>query len=150
MINSILVVCTGNICRSPLGEALLRAGLAPSEIRVGSAGIGALDGYPADPVTREVARAHGVDLDAHVARQFTAQLGQDHSLILAMERLHRRAILEVAPQLSGRIMLFDHWTEGQGVPDPHKRERAFHDYTFTLIDAAARAWTQRLAGTSAP
>lgn len=144
MIDSILVVCTGNICRSPLGEALLRAGLAPSQIRVGSAGIGALDGHPADETTRAVARANGLDLEAHVARQFTAQLGQAHSLILAMAPAHRRAITRDAPELSGRIMLFDHWTGAEGVPDPYRHARAVHEAAFARIATATTAWIGRL------
>ena len=145
MIDSVLTVCTGNICRSPLGAALLRAGLGTDRMRIASAGIGARAGAPAYTTTLEIARANGLDLEDHVARQFTASLGQKHSLILAMNTGHRHAMMETAPQLSGRIMLFDHWTGAAGIPDPYGHARAIHEDVFARLEMAAQAWTQRLA-----
>ena len=83
MFNSILVVCIGNICRSPIGEHLLRHYL-PTQ-KIASAGVNALVGYPADPNTVIVAEKRGIDLSNHIARQLTAELCNEYDLILVMD-----------------------------------------------------------------
>lgn len=143
MFGSVLVVCVGNICRSPVGERLLSASLPG--ITVGSAGLGALVGQPADPLATEAAAAQGIDLGGHVARQLTAALGARHDLILVMERDHRRDIAQTLPQLAGRTMLFGQWIDGgTDIPDPYRRPRAAHDATVALIRRAADGWIDRL------
>lgn len=142
MFSNILVVCIGNICRSPVGERLLRAGLPRCE--VGSAGLGAVVGSAADPKTVEAAQEHGIDLSGHVARQFTSELGGAHDLILTMEPGHRDEIHRRYPQLSGRTMLFTQWTGGQSVPDPHGRPIEEHRRAIAQIMPAAQAWIDRL------
>ncbi|MBP6133345.1 MAG: low molecular weight phosphotyrosine protein phosphatase, partial [Thauera sp.] len=76
MFDKILTLCTGNICRSPLAEFLLRDRLAARgrAATVASAGIGALVGHPADETTQRVALRHGIDLSPHVARQLTPEI----------------------------------------------------------------------------
>lgn len=141
-IRSILVVCVGNICRSPLGERVLRVRLP--DVTVTSAGIAALVGEPADATAREVGAARGVSLDGHVARQFTADIGASADLILAMEPGHRREISRIAPHLAGRTMLFDQWSGAGGIPDPYRRPRDFHEAVFKRVSEAADAWAMRL------
>ena len=142
MIRNILVVCVGNICRSPLGERLLRHG-AP-HLGVTSAGIGALVGSSADQTALTIAAAHGVSLDGHIARQFTADLGRAADLILVMEPGHKAQIARDTPQLSGKTMLFDHWSGANGIADPYKRSAEFHELVFDKIEAAAAEWIKRL------
>jgi protein-tyrosine phosphatase len=119
MIKTVLVVCVGNICRSPLAERLLQAH-AP-HLTVTSAGIGALAGHAADATATEVAAGHGVGLDGHIARQFTAELGRAADLILVMEAGHKAQIARDTPQLSGKTMLFDHWNGAKGIADPYRK-----------------------------
>ena len=147
MFRSVLVVCVGNICRSPVGERLLSARLRDrgAAISVSSAGIGALVGHGADETAAAVAAEHGVDLEGHVARQFSRELGTAHDLILTMEPGHRREIIKASPDLSGKVMLFDHWQGGKGIADPYRRSRQFHEEVFALIDTAGSAWATRLA-----
>jgi protein-tyrosine phosphatase len=96
----IFTVCTGNICRSPLAEQLLRVRLADLAPHVASAGT---RGLPAAPMTREaahIAQALGVPADEtseHRSRFLTEQHLLKPDLILAMTRTHRRAIAELAP-----------------------------------------------------
>ena len=142
MIRNILVVCVGNICRSPLGERLLQHSVP--HLRVTSAGIGALVGSPADQTATNIASDHGVSLDGHIARQFTAELGQAADLILVMEPGHKAQIARDTPQLSGKTMLFDHWSGAIGIADPYKRSAEFHELVFQKIDAAAAGWIKRL------
>lgn len=138
---NILVVCVGNICRSPLGERLLRS-RAPGLV-ITSAGVGALVGKPADATATKVALRHGVSLDGHSARQFTPALGAAADLILVMEPGHRAQITREAPQISGKTMLFDHWTGAKGIADPYQMSEDFHEEVFKQVDAAATAWAAR-------
>ena len=142
MPTSVLVVCVGNICRSPAGEAVLRS-LCPN-LEVSSAGINALVGQGADEDAAATAERHGVSLADHIARQFTSKLGEEHALILAMEPGHRRVIGEQAPHLLGRTLLFDQWTGAKGIADPYRRSTAFHSEVFEQIRAAAQGWADRL------
>lgn len=142
MIRNVLVVCVGNICRSPLGERLLQA-RAPA-LSVTSAGLGALVGKAADGSASATAARHGVSLDGHVARQFTAELGREADLILVMEPGHKAQIARDTPQFSGKTMLFDHWTAAKGIADPYQRSDDFHEEVFKQVDAAATAWAKRL------
>jgi protein-tyrosine phosphatase len=132
----------GNICRSPLGERILQA-KAPG-VTVTSAGIGALVGHAADPTASEVAQGHGVSLDGHLARQFDAEIGKGADLILVMESGHKAQITRELPQLSGKIMLFDHWTGAKGIADPYRKSQEFHEAVFGQVEAAAIAWADRL------
>lgn len=144
MVGSILVVCIGNICRSPVGERLLRAAL-PS-LSISSAGLHAESGSPADPDTTAVAAAQGLILDGHVARQFTPAIGAAHDLILVMEAAHRRELAQLAPHLSGRSMLFGQWLNGgTDIPDPYRHSAATQEKTFRLIHQSAQGWIARVA-----
>lgn len=144
MIGSILVVCVGNICRSPVGERLLRAGLDGTGIKIASAGLGALAGHGADSRTAEVASRNRLSLEGHVARQFTPEMGRESDVILVMEPGHREAITRRAPELSGRCLLFDQWTGAQGIADPYRKSVAFHESVFRSLTIASDAWIARL------
>lgn len=111
---------------------------------VSSAGLSAVVGAEADETASAVATEAGVDLGGHVARQLTLPMGQAHDLILVMEPGHRAELTKRYPQLSGRTMLFDHWTGGQGIADPYRMAEAFHRDTRDQILAAAQAWSVRL------
>lgn len=76
MFESILVVCTGNICRSPIGERYLRK-MMPNKI-VDSAGTGALIGHGADLTAIKVAEAHDLCLEGHKARQLTSSIARQY------------------------------------------------------------------------
>lgn len=142
MINSVLVVCVGNICRSPLGERILRQALPHMSIH--SAGFAAVVGAPADSVATEAAHEIGVYLEGHIARQLTDAIGAAHDLILVMELGHQSEVSRRFPQLSGRTMLFDHWTDGTGIADPYHNPIEAHRATRDLIVTSAAAWVQKL------
>ena len=89
---NILFICTGNTCRSPLAEALMRRELEEREevpITVGSAGTGALDGTPASEGSYLVGLENGLDLSSHRARQLTRDMVDQTDLVLAMGRNHQ-------------------------------------------------------------
>lgn len=96
----ILTVCTGNICRSPLAEQLLRTRLAPLEVRVQSAGTRGLNSAPMTPEAVEVAVRLGVDerdATSHRSHFLTERDLVSPDLILTMARDHRREVAELAP-----------------------------------------------------
>lgn len=141
---SVLTVCIGNICRSPLAEAALRR--ARPGLRVASAGLHAPEGAAADPLMQTVATDHGLDLSAHRARLFRPGEAAEFDLILVMEQGHRREILSRAPQLGGRVMLMTEWTGRAAVADPYRRPVDAHRAAATDILAASAAWAQKLVG----
>ena len=119
MFNKILVVCVGNICRSPAAEAKLRQ-LAPASVQIASAGIQALVDHPADPQAQEEARKDGLDLSAHRARQLTDAMCQAHDLILVMEERHIESVCQISPSARGKVMLLGRWSNQQEVADPYR------------------------------
>jgi protein-tyrosine phosphatase len=104
----VLVVCTGNICRSPAVERLLAAGLGAAyqgrdgggltpAIEVASAGTGAMVGWPMPDEMAGLVAGLGVSPDDFAARQLTAAMVQQADLVLALTRRHRSASVELVP-----------------------------------------------------
>ncbi|KPU03151.1 protein tyrosine phosphatase [Enterobacter cloacae subsp. cloacae] len=143
MFDSILVVCTGNICRSPIGERLLRQ-LLPGK-RITSAGIYGLEGSPADVSAQDVARRHGIPLEGHRARKLTPQIMRESDLILVMEPAHLRFISDMAPEIRAKSLLFGQWLGPQDIPDPYCKSREAFDYVFGLLGKASQEWAHRLS-----
>ena len=146
MFDRILVVCTGNICRSPMAEALLRQQLqqAGKQVEVRSAGVGALVNYPADEAARERMRARDIDLDTHRAQQFTPEVGRWADLILVMETSHRDAVVDIDPTARGKTYLLGHWISGKQIPDPYKQSESVWDEALSLIDESLPSWIKKL------
>ena len=92
----ILVICTANICRSPMAEAILRQKLVnkgvPGEWSVGSAGTWALDGHHASDYGIEVMRERGINTASHRSRSVNARLMQAADLVLTMTAGHAEAL----------------------------------------------------------
>ena len=144
------MVCLGNICRSPMAEALLRAELARAgldqRVSVQSAGTG--DWHLGEPMDRgaraELAR-HGLDGSAHRARQIGPDWLARFDLLLATDRSNLRNLERMArsqPDLAGRIRLlrsFDPQApDGAEVPDPYGEGAAAFGKAYNLIEAAVR------------
>ena len=138
MFDNILVVCIGNVCRSPIGERLLRKILPDKKIT--SAGISALVGCQVDLVTEKVAREHGLDTSKHIARQLTHEMCRNADLILAMTEEIRQDIYMRAPFTKGKVLLFGKWLGDIDIPDPYKQKQKVHEQTFKLIEEAAKQW----------
>src|SRR5690554_7867723 len=97
MFNNILIVCVGNICRSPMAEYLLKATLPPdSGKQVHSAGISALVDKPADATAQELLQAQGIAASPQRARQVTHDMLARADLILAMADGHLTRLHEIA------------------------------------------------------
>lgn len=96
----ILTVCSGNICRSPMAEQLIRAQLAGVEgVSVSSAGTVGMVGSPMDERAAKLAIQYGSkDAEQHVARNLTAEMIREADLVFAMAREHRKSIAEAVPR----------------------------------------------------
>jgi protein-tyrosine phosphatase len=106
----ILAVCTGNICRSPFIERLLRARLTEKflldawRFEVTSAGTGALTGHEMDPTAAATLRAHGGEPRGFVARDLDADLIVEADLVLTAAREHRGAVVTELPRASAKTV----------------------------------------------
>ncbi|MFP2239659.1 protein tyrosine phosphatase [Pseudescherichia vulneris] len=141
--NAVLVICTGNICRSPTGERLLRR-LLPA-LKVDSAGTYGLVGKPADVTASQVAAGYGLSLEGHVARKLTPALAREYDLILVMEPVHIEQVTAIAPQARGKTMLFGQWTEAKEIPDPYRKSTEAFEHVYGLLERASQEWAKRLS-----
>lgn len=145
MFNSILMVCVGNICRSPMAEYLLKdvASRENRALRVESAGIGALVGKPADPYTIRLLAERGIDGMPHRARQLDGGLLRDFDLVWVMEKWQKRQIEAEHPSSRGRVYTIGHW-EGVEILDPYQKdEKAFRE-AMTLIEKGIDQWRAKI------
>lgn len=124
----ILTVCTGNICRSPLAEQMLRARLAPLDVRVRSAGTRGLNAAPMTPEAIELAVGMGVpqaDAAAHRSHFLSERELDSPDLILTMTRDHRRLVAELAPsRLRNTFTLREFARLARTVPGEELRQAA--------------------------
>jgi len=141
MINSILSVCIGNICRSPMAAGLLRSRLPGVECN--SAGLGALVGRGADPLAIKVLENAGINISDHRARQLDRGKVEASNLILVMDEEQRRELLALFPTVRGKVFLLmpDQRT---GIFDPYKLGQKEFEECFALINSGVDHWVGRL------
>lgn len=146
---TVLFVCTGNICRSPIAERLLAARLTPTEraaVRSISAGTQAVSGYPMDALAADALRTLGGNPDRHVARQITAEMVRDADLVLTATNAHRSRIVRDQPAAMRRTFTlreFARLGDDLGAPRPRTnlservREVAAQRGIVEVVDPAA-------------
>ena len=117
-INKILVLCLGNICRSPMAEGFLKREL-PDRI-IMSAGITAMIGYPADPLSIRLMQEQGIDISSHRAQNLTDWMVEAADLILTMDTEQTAFIERTYPEFQGRLMRIGHFGDFD-VPDPYRQ-----------------------------
>ena len=139
--NSVLVVCIGNICRSPMAQALLAKALP--QLAVSSAGTGALIGHPADPIAQALMAERGLDLGYHRARQITQSMCVEADLILTMDEGLRRHIENNYPLTRGRVFRLAE-TAKLNLPDPYRMGQEAFEHALQLIDAGVKTWAERI------
>jgi len=137
----VLMVCTGNICRSPMAEGLLRHLLPPqlkTAVAVSSAGTYGLHGNRAEPFAIQAAAAYGADISGHRARILEASLIRSADLVLAMENYHLRKINDLLflrcryAQLLGS---FDIQRKNPEIEDPYGLPRGAYEISAKEIVA---------------
>lgn len=144
MFQNILVVCMGNICRSPTAERILQKKL-PNH-RISSAGINALAGKDADFQAIKTALKHGVIVAGHTARQLTPQMCDEADLILVMEPAHIDMVADIQPSALSKAFLLAQWLPKKNIPDPFKQSSEMFEAVFLQIEQAADTWADKLSG----
>ena len=108
------MVCTGNICRSPMAEVMLRDEVARrncGDIEVASAGTWAGFGNPAQPEAREVMRGRGIDLDGHRSRPVDPEELAEADLVIAMTSVHARELKQLSDEVGTKMVLMKEFVE---------------------------------------
>src|ERR1035437_9236851 len=147
---NILLVCSGNTCRSPLAAAILIDKLAAAPdlgpTVVQSAGIAAWDGTPVSEGSYLVALERGLDLSGHRARMLTADQVRDADLILTMGDAHARRVAELGGEQ--KVYLLAEYAgqprEDRDIPDPMGGDVAGYRETATLLDELLTAAIARM------
>ena len=146
MISSILTVCTGNICRSPLAEYRFKELLKDKDILISSAGVNALVDQPADESAQLIAEENGFDLKSHKGQALTESIIQENEIIFVMENDHKRLICDLYPFSTGKVFLLGKWLEDPEIIDPYKRSLEMFRATYEMIDQSCRQWIPYLEG----
>lgn len=139
----VLMVCSGNICRSPLAEAVMLDQSFNKVEKVSSAGIGALVASAPHPDAIRVADDHGLDIRSHKARQFDQAMARGNDLVLVMEHHHRQWIEQAFPYLQGRVHLLGRWANLE-IADPFQKGSRAFDQAMREIRASVEDWRLRL------
>jgi protein-tyrosine phosphatase len=140
---SILTVCVGNICRSPMAEGLLRRKLG-KHVSVTSAGLNALVGSPVDQTVQDLMNANGIDVTEHRARQVIAPFCMAADLILVMEDKQKVFLQKKYPFIRGKTFRLGEFG-GFDVDDPYRREHSIYEKCLDLVDRGVSDWIKQLS-----
>jgi protein-tyrosine phosphatase len=152
---TIVFVCSGNTCRSPMAEAIARhllakesvtrasdKGPAPVEVLVRSAGVSAGTGEPAAAEGREALRRLGIEMGRHASKPLTRRMIQDADEVLTMTASHARAVRAMEPEAAAKVSTID---PEMDVPDPIGGPQSVYDETARVLLGLIR---QRLRSAS--
>jgi protein-tyrosine phosphatase len=137
----ILVLCIGNICRSPMAEGLLRQALPEKTVR--SAGISALIGQPADPLAVQLMQEQGVDITAHRAQNISSRLVTEAQLILTMDLDQKKYVETHYVATKGKVFRLGE-SQKVDIADPYREGIESFRVSHALITEGVEAWVRRL------
>lgn len=150
MKTKILMVCLGNICRSPLAEGLLKSKLDPEKFQVDSAGTGHWHiGNPPDPRSITVAKKNNLDISDQRGVQFDADFFERYDHIFVMDQFNYDDVIDLARSKEDRNkvkMILDELFPGErvDVPDPYTDTQRGFDNVFKMLDEATTKIAARL------
>lgn len=140
--DNILVVCVGNICRSPMAEALLKQRYPHKNID--SAGVGALVGHSADPAALEIMAKQEIDITSHVAKQIDEVLAKKADLVFTMSDSQTKWIEERWPFCRGKTFKLGHW-QNKDIADPYKHEMSAFQTAYQDIVVSLEQWADKIS-----
>tara|TARA_A100000171_G_scaffold53040_1_gene75732 strand:+ start:7731 stop:8180 length:450 start_codon:yes stop_codon:yes gene_type:complete len=146
----ILMVCLGNICRSPLAEGILKSKVDTSKIEVSSAGTGGWHvGELPDPRSIEVAQQHGLDITNQRGKQFSTYDFEIYDHIFVMDNSNYRDVVKLATSASEKekvqlILEETHPGKKLDVPDPYYGGDQGFENVYTMLEEACEKIAARL------
>ena len=140
--NNILVVWVGNICRSPMAEALLKQRYPDKA--VDSAGVGALVGHPADPAALEIMTERQLDITNHMAKQIDEKLAKKADIIFTMSDGQTKWIEERWPFCRGKTFKLGHWMN-KDIADPYKHDMSAFETAYQDIVESLEQWADKVS-----
>ena len=153
MIHDVLIVCSGNMCRSPLAAAELRRALLEAGVRgtrVHSAGTVASAGVAASEPAIEVAEHEGLDISYHRSTPLSQDLIHRSDLVVVMEKEHLNEVLRLAPEAGGKSILLSEFAagaeRGKDVTDPYGASYVFYEQIFFYMKPMLARLARWLSG----
>jgi protein-tyrosine phosphatase len=145
----ILMVCLGNICRSPLAQGILETKVDANEVFVDSAGTGAYHiGKLPDSRSISVAKKHGIDITNQRARQFQVEDFDEFDVIFVMDQSNYQNIIRLARTVEDegkvKMILNEISPEDNSVPDPYYGGDRGFDNVFKMLDEACSIVASKL------
>ncbi len=140
----IIFICTGNICRSPIAEGILKKRLHEmnrDDMVISSMGIHGIQGHPASDYALEICQDEGIDLSEHISRSLIPDELVKSDLVLTMEVLHNEFIYSFFPRIKEKTFLLGSWPEvgsnKNNIQDPigssiNKYRKAFKEINFHI------------------
>ena len=139
--DNILVVCVGNICRSPILEALLKQQYPNKHVE--SAGLSAVVGNGVDPKSQQVMTPYNIDMSKHVAKQIDEKLVKKADLIFTMSEGQTKWIEERWPHCRGKTFKIGHWND-KDIADPYRHELALFEVARKDIVQSLDQWFNKI------
>ncbi|MFT6370863.1 MAG: protein-tyrosine phosphatase [Maribacter sp.] len=149
MKTKVLMVCLGNICRSPLAEGILKSIVNPEDVFVDSAGTGGYHiGNPPDPRSIEVAKINGIDISKQICRKFNTRDFDRFDVIYAMDNENYNNIIKLGSNVTNqnkvRFLLSETDGSDKEVPDPYYDGKNGFEQVFQMIEVACKHIAKRL------
>jgi len=138
---NILILCVGNICRSPIAEALFKQQFP--EKKIWSAGLAALVGNSADEMAIKVAAHNGLDLSAHRAQQMMSWMCQTADIILVMENVHKSELEKKLPLVRGKVFGLGELGKFE-ISDPYRQPMHAFETAYSDIARGVMEWVPRI------
>ncbi|MDP3705990.1 MAG: low molecular weight protein-tyrosine-phosphatase [Legionellaceae bacterium] len=144
MIQKILILCIGNICRSPMAWALCKQKFETNHsVAVDSAGLAAVVGGQADPTSCSLMLERGLDISSHRAKQVTADMIYASDIIWTMTTEQQEQVHSDFPFSRGRVFRLGQWL-GVDIVDPFKRPVVIFEQALNLIEQSLDEWYKKL------